>query len=644
MKKFLFFLLTVSIIFGACKNEKATKNDEQTETKTETEMTSLIKLEDFFKNPEKTSYQISPNGEYLAFMAPYEKRMNVFVRKIDDTVTTRLTANTERDIAGYFWANNNRIVFMNDIGGDENYKLFGVDIETKDTICYTCYDKVRSQVIDALRDIPDEMLIGMNKRNPQVFDVYRLHLSTGEMEMIAENPGNIQGWITDHDGKLRVATAIVDGINSQVLYRETEDSEWQEIITTSFKDSFSPYFFTFDNKNLYVISNLNRDKTAFVEYNLETKEEKVLFENPDYDVSGVSYSRKRKVLTAASYVSWKVQKHFFDKEYENIYKKLEEKLPDTEIALTSRNLDENIFIVRTYSDKTRGAYYLYKSENDELTKITDVSPWLKADKMANQLPIKFKARDNVELEGYLTLPNGMTMETAKDLPTIINVHGGPWARDHWGFNSEVQFLASRGYAVLQINFRGSTGFGKKFWESSFKQWGLTMQDDITDGTNWLIEKGIANPKKIAIYGGSYGGYATLMGIVKEPDLYCCAIDYVGVSNLFTFMKTIPPYWKPMLQMMYEMVGDPNSADSVMMRNSSPVFHVEKIKTPLFIAQGANDPRVNKDESDQMVEALKAKSVDVLYLVKDNEGHGFHNEENRFEFYRTMEKFLGEHMK
>jgi dipeptidyl aminopeptidase/acylaminoacyl peptidase len=234
------------------------------------------------------------------------------------------------------------------------------------------------------------------------------------------------------------------------------------------------------------------------------------------------------------------------------------------------------------------------------------------------------------------------MENAKNLPVVVNPHGGPWYRDSWGFNPEIQFLANRGYAVFQMNFRGSTGYGRKFWEASFKQWGKTMQDDITDGVNWLIDKGIADKTRIAIYGGSYGGYATLAGITYTPDLYAAAVDYVGVSNLFTFMQTIPPYWKPMMDMMYEMVGDPVK-DSVLMREASPVFHVDKIKTPLFVAQGANDPRVNKAESDQMVEALKKRGIEVEYMVKDNEGHGFYNEENQFDFYRSMEKFLNTHL-
>ena len=262
--------------------------------------------------------------------------------------------------------------------------------------------------------------------------------------------------------------------------------------------------------------------------------------------------------------------------------------------------------------------------------------------MATVNPITYTSRDGLKIHGYLTLPKGYTMETAENLPVVVNPHGGPWARDSWGFNSEVQFLANRGYAVFQMNFRGSTGFGREFWEASFKQWGLSMQDDITDGVNWLIEKGIADEDRIAIYGASYGGYATLMGIVKDPDLYAAAVDYVGVSNLFTFMKTIPPYWEPYLDMMYEMVGHPEK-DSAYMAANSPVMQADKIETPLFIAQGANDPRVNKAESDQMVEALKERGITVEYMVKENEGHGFYNEENRFDFYREMEKFLGENL-
>jgi len=636
--RLLNYLIIVTVMFGSifsvgCKTEK---EDEKIMK------AKQIPLEDFFKNPEKTSYQISPDGKYFSYMAPYEKRMNVNIQKRGQDSVIRLTSETDRNIAGYFWANNEQILYMKDNGGDENYKIYLANINGDEPKCLTDFDGVRSSVIDDLPDIPNEVIISMNKRNPQVFDPYRLYLDNGKLEILAENPGNIQGWLFDHTGKLRVATAL-SGTNSSILYRATEKDEWKTIVTTNFKESFSPHFFTFDNKNLIGSSNIGRDKSAIVEFDLENaKETKVLYENNDYDVNGVHYSEKRKVLTAASYTSWKRERHFFDNELKEIFNHLEKELEGYEVAITGENKDENIFIVRTYSDKSLGAYYIYEVEGKKLEKIADVSPWIDENEMGSQLPIEYKSRDGLTIHGYLTLPKGYTMGNAKNLPVVVNPHGGPWARDGWGFNPELQFLANRGFAILQMNFRGSTGYGRKFWEASFKKWGKEMQDDVTDGTNWLIQKGIADPKRIAIYGGSYGGYATLMGLVKEPDLYAAGVDYVGVSNMFTFMKTIPPYWKPFLEMMHEMAGDPVK-DSVYFREVSPVFHVDKIKAKLFIAQGANDPRVNKDEADQMVAAMKEKGVEVEYMVKDNEGHGFRNEENRFDFYRAMEKFLSKNL-
>ena len=598
-----------------------------------------IPLEDFFKNPEKSSYQISPNGSFYSYMAPYKNRMNIFIQKIGDSSATQLTFEEKRDISGYFWPNNEQLVFLKDDAGDENFHLFGVDIDGSNPISFTDFDGVRAQIIDDLPDQKDFIIIGLNKRNKQVFDPYRLNLKSGKISILAENPGNIQGWMFDHEGKLRIATAIVDGVNTSLLYRDSEEEEFKTIVTTNFKEGFSPQFFTFDNKNIIGTSNLGRDKTVVVEFDPSTgKEVKELYGNEDYDVGGVAYSRKRKVITAAYYNSWKSERHFFDQQSKALFEKVQNHLPGYEISVSGMSDDENIFIIRTYSDKSLGAYFIYNAKEDNLDKIVEVSPWIDENEMSNQLPISYNSRDGLKINGYLTLPNGYDMENAKDLPVVINPHGGPWARDEWGFNPEIQFLANRGYAVLQMNFRGSVGYGRKFWEASFKKWGREMQDDITDGTQWLIDQGIADKKRIAIYGGSYGGYATLMGLVKEPQLYAAGVDYVGVSNMFTFMKTIPPYWEPMLEMMYEMVGDVEK-DSAMLREVSPVFHVDKIKAPLFIAQGANDPRVNVDESDQMVKAMKEKGIEVEYLVKDNEGHGFRNEENKFDFYRAMEKFL-----
>ena len=624
-------ILTFSLF--SCVNENAKQKTN------EMVIAKQIPLENFFKNPEKSSYQISPDGSFYSFMAPYKNRMNIFIQKIGDSSATQLTFEEARDIAGYFWPNNEQIVFLKDEAGDENFHLFGVNIDGSNPIGFTDFEGVRAQIIDDLPDQKDFVVIGLNKRNKQVFDPYRLNLKTGEISMLAENPGNIQGWMFDHDGKLRIATAIVDGVNQSILYRESEEDEFKTIITTNFKEGFNPQFFTFDNKNIIGSSNLGRDKYAIVEFDpITAKEVKVLYANDDYDVNGVGYSRKRKVITAAYFESWKSERHYFDSTSKATFEKIQKQLPGYEIGITGLNKDENIIILRTYSDKSLGAYYIYNLEDDKMKKIVDVSPWIDENEMSNQLPIAYQSRDGFKINGYLTLPKGYDMESAENLPVVINPHGGPWARDSWGFNPEIQFLANRGYAVLQMNFRGSTGYGRKFFEASFKKWGREMQDDITDGTQWLIDQGIADSTRIAIYGGSYGGYATLMGLVKEPKMYAAGVDYVGVSNMFTFMKTIPPYWEPMLEMMYEMVGDVEK-DSAMLREVSPVFHVDKIKAPLFIAQGANDPRVNVDESDQMVKAMKEKGIDVEYLVKKDEGHGFRNEENRFEFYRAMEKFL-----
>jgi dipeptidyl aminopeptidase/acylaminoacyl peptidase len=601
-------------------------------------------VEEFFKNPEKANFKLSPDGKYYAYMASYKDRMNVFVQEIGKPEAMRLTSDTSRSIADFLWGNNQRILYLRDTGGDENFKLFGVDISGTNLKGLTDFDKVRTQIIDDLPDIDEYVIVGLNKRNPQVFDPYRLNINTGELTMLAENPGNITNWITDHDGKLRLATAISDGVNNSLLYRKTEKDQFKTVITTSFKETLSPAFFTFDNKNIYAISDLSRDKSAIVEFNLdEGKEEKVLYENPDYDVDQLNYSRARKVLTGARYTSWKRERHFFDKEFEQLITDLKAKLGDIEFGITSTSKDENITIVLASSDKSSGTYYIYDKKNGKLEKIAETTPWLDANEMASMIPIQYKSRDGLTINGYLTLPKGYTMDNARNMAVIVNPHGGPWYRDQWGFNPEIQFLANRGYAVLQMNFRGSTGYGKKFWQASFKQWGKAMQDDITDGVNWLIEKGIADKSKVAIYGASYGGYATLAGVAFTPDLYAAAVDYVGVSNLFTFMKTIPPYWKPMLDMMYEMVGDPVK-DSILMREESPVFFASNIKTPLFVAQGANDPRVNINESNQMVEALKSHGTVVEYMVKQNEGHGFYNQENQFDFYNAMEKFLAKYLK
>lgn len=609
-------------------------------------MTRQIPLEDFFRNSERTGYQLSPDGNYISYMAPYKDRLNVFVRRVDETDehAIRITNETERSVAGYMWADNQRLLYMKDTAGDENYQLYGVYRDGTDDRAYTAFDGVRTSLIDDLEEQPGVVMIGMNKRNPEVFDPYRLNIETGELTLLAENPGNIQGWMTDHDGRLRVATAIVDGVNTQILYRDTEDEPFRPVLTTNFRDVVSFMEFTPDNKEVYAATNLHRDKTILVRMNPATCEElEVLYENERYDIASISYSRKRKKLLSVYCTGHKEPvRHYFDAEEEQLRQRIKAHFPNQRYGIADTDKAEENYLIYVGGDRTRGSYWHYNALTDEAKKIADLAPWIKSDEMNAMHPVCYTTRDGLQIEAYLTLPDGLTPDTAKQLPVVVNPHGGPWARDCWGYSSEVQFLSNRGYAVFQMNFRGSTGYGRHFLEASYKQWGLKMQDDITDGVKWLIEKGIANPNRIAIYGGSYGGYATLAGLTFTPDLYACGIDYVGVSNLFTFMQTIPPYWRPMLEMMYEQVGHPEH-DADQLAATSPALHADKIKVPLFVAQGANDPRVNKAESDQMVEALRQRGVVVEYMVKDNEGHGFHNQENRFDFYRAMERFLKAHL-
>ena len=600
-----------------------------------------IPLRDFFKNPESSAYQLSPNGQYISYLAPYERRMNIHVKNLETNEVTRVTDLTDRSVSGYMWATNERLLYVRDFGGDENYHILAVNIDGSGNVDLTPFEKVQAGLIDDLENDEEHVLVSLNTRNPQCFDPYRLNIVTGELTILAENPGYITSWMTDHDGKLRLATAT-DGVNTSILYRKTEAEEFQNVLTTNFRESVSPLFFTFDNQHVYASSNLGRDKAAIVKFDIENGQEiEMLFSHEEVDVSGLSYSKKRQVLTTISYTTWKRQFHFLDESRANLQATLEEKLGDYEIVIASANKAEDTFLIRTFSDRSLGAYYIYFQEDDRLEQIAEVSPWLDENELAAMQPIQYQSRDGWTIHGYLTLPKGVE---AKNLPVVVNPHGGPWARDGWGFNPEVQFLANRGYAVLQMNFRGSTGFGRAFWEASFKQWGLSMQDDITDGVNWLVEQGIADANRVAIYGGSYGGYATLAGITLTPDVYACAIDYVGVSNLFTFMNTIPPYWEQFRQMLYEMVGNPDDKeDNARMKATSPVYLIDKIKAPLLIAQGANDPRVAQAESDQMVDALRNNGIDVEYILKKDEGHGFRNEENRFEFYEAMELFLGKYL-
>lgn len=597
----------------------------------------IYTMEDFFRNPALAGCSVSPGGEHVAFLQPWNDRMNVHVARAGGPAV-RVTQARDRDILEYHWANDDRLVYLRDRDGDENYQLWAVDADGCNDLLLTPQVGVSASVIDLLAGCDHEVLVALNATNARHHDVYRLDTYTGAQRLVAANPGNVTSWLTDHDGQVRAAVAT-DGVNATLLLCNGGAAPFRAVLTTSFRERVTPLLFSPDNRHLYAASNLGRDKAAIVRMDMAGRELEVVFEHPEVDAATLIYSRKEKKLMGVTFTTWKRQYHFLDEGRRDLQARLEAMFPGYEVQVVSASEDERRLIVHAASERTMGTYYLYREESRDAVTLGEASPWLREEDLAETRPIAYPARDGLIIHGYLTVPPG---RKTGQLPVVVNPHGGPWFRDVWGYNKEVQFFASRGYATLQMNFRGSLGYGRAFWESGFGEWGRAMQDDVSDGVEWLIGQGIADPRRIAIYGSSYGGYAALAGLAFTPDLYACGIDYVGISNLLTFMNTIPPYFEPYLAMMHEMVGDP-VRDQEALASVSPVFHVEKIRAPLLIVQGAMDPRVNRAESDQLVEALRARGIQVPYIVKEDEGHGFQKEENRFEFFRAMEAFLAAHL-
>ena len=595
----------------------------------------IIKTEKFFKNSEKTNFQISPDGKNIAFLKSVNNKFNLFVIKAGSKTETQLTNVTERDIKNYFWGNDDKLVYAYDTDGDEKFFINSVDINTKKITTLVNQKENRVIIIDLLAGIKDEILIAINNPKNNMFDAYRLNITTGLTTLALKNPGNITGWHTDNNGVIRIITTT-DGVNTGILYRNNENESFKLTTYSDFQDEFTPLHFTADNKYVYVLSNHNRDKIALVKYDFKSNQEiGVIYQNSTVDVKDAVYSTAKKKIIFVNYITYKRECYFTDENFYKISKSLKSKLPGKEFELVNTSLDEDKLVIRSYSDKSLGAYYLYTVANNKLEKLADLSPWIDESQMSEMKPISYKSRDNKTIFGYLSVPVGVE---AKNLPTVILPHGGPWLRDVWGFNKDVQFLTNRGYAVLQMNYRGSKGYGKEFYEAGFKEWGAKMQDDITDGTEWLIRQGIADKKKIAIYGYSYGGYAALMGVIKNPNLYKCGVSNCGLINLVSFVNSVPEYWAPFKDMLYQIIGNPKT-DSLKLVNASPFHNIQKIKVPLLIAQGANDPKVNINEVNVFVNKMKEAKLDVKYIVKNDEGHGFENENNRFDFYRELEKFL-----
>ncbi|TZF82263.1 S9 family peptidase [Pedobacter sp. BS3] len=617
-------LMCLSVLLVQCGYQKKAKT---------------IPLEVFFQNPVKTSFRISPDGNYISFLQPYANRLNIYVQARNGK-PVRLTHEKEFNVASYFWVNNDKLFYTKNSVDKRVTQLFSVERANGNVTDLLPAGNFKVLFLNQSRVINNELLLAINMRDSSVFDVYRLNVNTCSLRLAAENPGNIVDWLADSKGQIRVARAS-DGVNETLLFRNSENEAFRPVLSNNFQTRIEPIGFCEKRADcIFALSSKNRDKAALVELNCSTgKEEKVIFKHQDVDVTGASYSQKNGKLVYATYETWKKQRFYLDDTLKHLYQDIEKLLPGNEVSIVSTDSAQKQLIVRTFTDKTPGAYYCYTPANKKLVKLGDINPNLPAEEMCAMKPVSYKSRDGITINGYLTLPKG---SKTKNFPVVVIPHSWPHNRNSWEYNAEVQFLANRGYAVFQVNYRGSKGYGKQFWAAGFKQWGSKMQTDITDGVNWLIENKIANPKRIAIYGAGFGGYSALWGATFEPGLYRCAASYSGILNLFTFIKSIPPYYRTSLKMYYEIVGNPEK-DMDYFRAVSPVFHTDKIRVPLLIAQGGKDPRVNISEANQFVKEAKKRDIPVIYLVKDEEGIYFVKPENREEFYRNLEKFLADNL-
>jgi dipeptidyl aminopeptidase/acylaminoacyl peptidase len=622
-----FYCLLILFCLSACNRDDTNK---------------IIPVNDFFKSQERMTYRISPDGKYISYLMLDGKNQNLYLEDVNTGKSLQVTNIEGMKINFYFWVNSNELIYYREIDPVlRRSDIFIINKDGSNERQLTNNEKSKIRVLEDQLIDDKYLLVSSNKRDSTVFDVYRLNVRNGKMEMAARNPGNITNWITDVDGKLRLATSS-DGVNETFLYRSAENESFRPIMTNNFKTTLRPIAFAPERQNIiYAISDVNRDKSALVELDCNTgKEIKVLYGNDSVNVTDAQYSRKKRNISFVVYESWKKEKHFLDDSTKMLYKDLDKLLPNTESRIIDRDKAENIFIVRTFTDRNPGSVYLYFYQTGKLKKLSDLNSAIKEEEMSPMESISYTTRDSLTIHGYLTLPLN---KKAKKLPVVVLPHDGPGSRNTWGYNPEVQFLANRGYAVLQVNYRGSAGYGKAFAASGFKQWGCKIQNDITDGVNWLIAKGIADPKRIAIYGTGFGGNIALNALYAKDHNYICAASNSGVINLFTYLKSIPPFMKPNLQMYYEVIGNPLT-DVERMRHSSPLFQVDKINKPVFIAQNIKDPNINSGETLQFVKNLQKKNIPVTYLEIDGDFSFGKNIEQRQKLYTALEQFLEVHLK
>ena len=616
----------------------------------------LIDRELFFGPPVIAGGQLSPDGKYMSFLKTFKGTMNVWVKDASAPFESAhaLTADTLRPIRNYFWSRDGKyILYVQDKGGDENFNVFAVspsekpgagqDIPTNRAL--TDYKGVRTVIYSVPKSDPDALYIGLNDRDKKWHDLYKLKISTGEKTLLRQNSDKdrITGWIFDWSDKLRLATrSNEDGSND--LLRVDEKALVPVYHTGPFEE-FDPYAFDKENKQFYIATNRGDDRDLKQLVLLDPVSMKETFVEKDplnrVDFGGASFSDVTKSIINTSYTDEKEKIYWKDKQFEADYTIIEKQLPGLLLDFTSSTADENLWLLNAYSDTDPGAAYLFDRKTKKITFQYRPRPDIPIRSLAPMKAIKYKSSDGLEIPAYLVLPKGVP---AKNLPMVAFPHGGPWGRDYWGYNSFAQFLANRGYAVLMPNFRASTGYGKKFLDAGNKQWGDKMQDDITWGIKYLISEGIVDAKHVGIMGGSYGGYATLAGVAFTPDLYAAAVSIVGPSNLITLLNSIPPYWESIRKLFYLRMGDPTTDEGkAQLTRQSPLTSVDKIKTPLFVAQGANDPRVNKAESEQIVNALRKRNFPVEYILAPDEGHGFARPVNNMAMLAAAEKFLASYL-
>ncbi|MEE9440083.1 MAG: alpha/beta fold hydrolase [Saprospiraceae bacterium] len=617
-------------------------------------MRKLIDREIFFGNPEISGGKLSPDGQYVSFVKAYKGIMNIYVKSFGQSFDkARLITQSTTPLLGYFWtADSKYILYLNDKAGDENVNIFSVNpIEQTSGVPesnnITPLTDVTVQIYKVSRKNPDLLWVGINDRDKAWHDLYLLNIKSKKLEMIYENNERITGWGFDWDEEIRIAYRSNENGHSEIL-KVSNLSNFELIYTTNLQENAGITGWNEDNTAAYLISNKGKeDLTTLYLLNFENLDISIIENDPlgKVDIGSVFINRHTRKIICTSYVDDKVRRYWKDKEWESMFSFLEKQFPNRDVSITSTTDDYRKMLIAVSGDQY--AVELFYFDWDTMTLIPQYipKPKLRAvqDRLSPMVPITYPSSDGLMIPAYLTIPK--STETNENLPCVIMVHGGPKGpRDNWGYNGAVQFLADRGYAVLQPNFRASGGYGKSFLNAGDKQWGRLMQDDITWGVKYLTDNNIADANKIAIMGGSYGGYATLAGLAFTPDVYACGVDIVGPSNLFTLLESIPPYWEAGRKWLYEMTGDPETKEGKnLIKNASPLFSAHKISKPLMIVQGANDPRVKKAESDQIVEALQKNSQPVSYLLALDEGHGFRKPLNRLAMYAEIERFFAEHL-